>query len=164
MIVSPIEAPWYKPTSKIIEEIQYAVPRRNEHTISSHIWESSCSELRSFEPSQESSEYYEEYSLSSEYEDALVDDCKNGNILSLTSVIRNAVRKAGVEMEKAKRRVSRQFLTNLNIAQLRLIVNDLQRYTELLNDELVQLLMKRDELQMSQDATLIDIEDLSLYF
>ncbi|KXJ68473.1 hypothetical protein RP20_CCG002953 [Aedes albopictus] len=67
-------------------------------------------------------------------------------------------------MQNDKRRVSRQFLTCLNIAQLQIIVNNLQTYIELLNDELVQLLMKRDELQMSQDATLIDIEDLSLYF
>lgn len=82
----------------------------------------------------------------------------------VTEVIRNAVQKAGVKLQDDKRRVSRQFLTNLNIAQLQVIVNDLQRYIELLNDELVQLLMERDELQMSQDATLIDIEDLSLYF
>lgn len=82
---------------------------------------------------------------------------------SVTEVIRTAVQKAGVELQEDKRRVSRQFLTNLNIAQLQVIVNDLQRYIELLNDELVQLLMERDELQMSQDATLIDIEDLSLY-
>lgn len=82
---------------------------------------------------------------------------------SVTEVIRTAVQKAGVQLQEDKRRVSRQFLTNLNIAQLQVIVNDLQRYIELLNDELVQLLMERDELQMSQDATLIDIEDLSLY-
>lgn len=83
---------------------------------------------------------------------------------SVTEVIRTAVQKAGLQLQEDKRRVSRQFLTNLNIAQLQVIVNDLQRYIELLNDELVQLLMERDELQMSQDATLIDIEDLSLYF
>lgn len=83
---------------------------------------------------------------------------------SVTEVIRTAVQKAGCQLQEDKRRVSRQFLTNLNIAQLQVIVNDLQRYIELLNDELVQLLMERDELQMSQDATLIDIEDLSLYF
>lgn len=82
---------------------------------------------------------------------------------SVTEVIRTAVQKAGAKLQEDKRRVSRQFLTNLNIAQLQVIVNDLQRYIELLNDELVQLLMERDELQMSQDATLIDIEDLSLY-
>lgn len=82
---------------------------------------------------------------------------------SVTEVIRTAVQKAGAQLQEDKRRVSRQFLTNLNIAQLQVIVNDLQRYIELLNDELVLVLMERDELQMSQDATLIDIEDLSLY-
>lgn len=82
---------------------------------------------------------------------------------SVTEVIRTAVQKAGAVLQEKKRRVSRQFLTNLNITQLQVIVNDLQRYIELLNDELVQLLIERDTLQMSQDATLIDIEDLSLY-
>lgn len=96
-------------------------------------------------------------------------NCNNNNnnsseLSSVTGVIRTAVQKAGVQLQEDKRRVSRQFLTNLSIAQLQVIVNDLQRYIELLNDELVQLLMERDELQMSQDATLIDIEDLSLYF
>ncbi|XP_055613593.1 uncharacterized protein LOC129760036 isoform X2 [Uranotaenia lowii] len=107
----------------------------------------------------------ETYSHFIKYVSTKVDYCNNNNDSSfVTGVIRRAVRNAGVIWQDDKRRVSRQFLTNLNIAQLQVIVNDLQRYIEMLNDKLVQLLMKRDELQMSQDATLIDIEDLSLYF
>lgn len=106
-------------------------------------------------------QYHVEYPNTSYYADDNCNTVEYGH--SVTGVIRTAVQKAGVTAFES-RRVSRKFLTNLNIAQLQVIVNDLQRYIELLNDELVQLLMERDELQMSQDATLIDIEDLSLYF
>ena len=49
----------------------------------------------------------------------------------------------------------------MNVAQLQLIQNDYLSQIETLNEELVGLLVTRDELGMEQDATLTDIEDLS---
>ena len=59
--------------------------------------------------------------------------------------------------------MSRQMLTDMNIAQLQIIVNDLHTHIEKLNESLVQFLMERDELHMSQDSMLVDIEDLTRY-
>ena len=47
------------------------------------------------------------------------------------------------------------------MAQLQLIQNDYLAQIESLNEELVSLLVSRDELVMEQDAMLTDIEDLS---
>lgn len=71
--------------------------------------------------------------------------------------------KVGIQMSSEKRRVSRQMLTDMNIAQLQIIVNDLHTHIENLNESLVHYLMERDELHMGQDAMLIDIEDLTRY-
>ena len=49
----------------------------------------------------------------------------------------------------------------MNVAQLQLIQNDYLAQIETLNEELVGLLVTRDELGMEQDAMLTDIEDLS---
>lgn len=61
------------------------------------------------------------------------------------------------------RRLSRQILTEMNIAQLQVIVNDLHTQIEGLNEELVQMLLKRDDCHMEQDSMLVDIEDLTRY-
>jgi len=61
------------------------------------------------------------------------------------------------------RRLSRQILTELNVAQLQVIVNDLHTQIEGLNEELVQMLLKRDDFHMEQDSMLVDIEDLTRY-
>ncbi|XP_058129015.1 uncharacterized protein LOC131284153 [Anopheles ziemanni] len=81
----------------------------------------------------------------------------------VTQVIHTAVEKAGLCLAADKRRLSRYYLTRLNVAQLRTILLELQGHAEVLNEELVQLLMERDDLHISQDATLVDIEDLSRY-
>ncbi|XP_049536176.1 uncharacterized protein LOC125951400 [Anopheles darlingi] len=81
----------------------------------------------------------------------------------MTKVVHTAVEKAGLELAADKRRLSRYYLTRLNVAQLQTILVELQSHAEVLNEELVQLLMERDDLHISQDATLIDIEDLSRY-
>ncbi|XP_052866873.1 uncharacterized protein LOC128273010 [Anopheles cruzii] len=81
----------------------------------------------------------------------------------VTKVIHAAVEKAGLALAADKRRLSRYYLTRLNVAQLQTILIELQCHAEVLNEELVELLMERDELHISQDATLIDIEDLSRY-
>ncbi|KAA0702506.1 IQCJ-SCHIP1 readthrough transcript protein [Triplophysa tibetana] len=52
-------------------------------------------------------------------------------------------------------------LRDMTLGQLQVIVNDLHSQIEGLNEELVQLLLMRDELQMEQDAMLVDIEDLT---
>uniref|UniRef100_A0A182M1B6 Schwannomin interacting protein 1 C-terminal domain-containing protein n=1 Tax=Anopheles culicifacies TaxID=139723 RepID=A0A182M1B6_9DIPT len=81
----------------------------------------------------------------------------------VTRVIHTAVEKAGVSLAPDKRRLSRYYLTRLNVHQLQTILTELQGHAEVLNEELVELLMERDDLHISQDATLIDIEDLSRY-
>lgn len=81
----------------------------------------------------------------------------------ITELIRNSVEKVGVVLAPEKRRVSRQILTDMNIAQLQVIVNDLHSHIELLNEGLVKHLLERDELHMSQDSMLVDIEDMTKY-
>ncbi|CAG5126048.1 unnamed protein product, partial [Candidula unifasciata] len=52
-------------------------------------------------------------------------------------------------------------LQEMNIAQLQVLVNDLHSQIELLNEDLVHLLIERDDLHMEQDSMLVDIEDLT---
>lgn len=81
----------------------------------------------------------------------------------ITQLIRNSVEKVGVVLAPEKRRVSRQILTDMNIAQLQVIVNDLHSHIEHLNESLVKFLLERDELHMGQDSMLVDIEDMTKY-
>ncbi|TRY89063.1 hypothetical protein DNTS_009791 [Danionella cerebrum] len=60
-----------------------------------------------------------------------------------------------------KRSLKPTDLRDMTLGQLQVIVNDLHSQIEGLNEELVQLLLMRDELQMEQDAMLVDIEDLT---
>ncbi|XP_051965946.1 schwannomin-interacting protein 1 isoform X2 [Xyrauchen texanus] len=60
-----------------------------------------------------------------------------------------------------KRSLKHTDLRDMTLGQLQVIVNDLHSQIEGLNEELVQLLLMRDELQMEQDAMLVDIEDLT---
>ena len=57
--------------------------------------------------------------------------------------------------------VNRRTISRLNVAQLQLIQNDYLAQIESLNEELVSLLVARDDLVMEQDAMLTDIQDLS---
>ncbi|XP_060777274.1 schwannomin-interacting protein 1 [Neoarius graeffei] len=52
-------------------------------------------------------------------------------------------------------------LRDMSLGQLQVITNDLHSQIQGLNEELVQLLVLRDELHMEQDAMLVDIEDLT---
>ncbi|CAG9784325.1 unnamed protein product [Diatraea saccharalis] len=81
----------------------------------------------------------------------------------VTEMLRRSMEKANVPLAPDRRRVSRQLLTDMNIAQLQVIVNELHSQIESLNDSLVKLLMARDELHMGQDSMLVDIEDLTRY-
>ncbi|KAM4895460.1 IQCJ-SCHIP1 readthrough transcript protein isoform 1-T1 [Sylvia borin] len=60
-----------------------------------------------------------------------------------------------------KRSLKPSDLRDMTIGQLQVIVNDLHSQIESLNEELVQLLLIRDELHTEQDAMLVDIEDLT---
>ncbi|XP_054980893.1 schwannomin-interacting protein 1 isoform X1 [Sorex araneus] len=60
-----------------------------------------------------------------------------------------------------KRSLKPADLRGMTLGQLQVIVNDLHSQIESLNEELVQLLLVRDELHTEQDAMLVDIEDLT---
>ncbi|XP_051552847.1 schwannomin-interacting protein 1-like [Myxocyprinus asiaticus] len=52
-------------------------------------------------------------------------------------------------------------MRDMSLGQLQVITNDLHSQIQGLNEELVQLLLMRDELHMEQDAMLVDVEDLT---
>lgn len=52
-------------------------------------------------------------------------------------------------------------LTSMNTATIQVIVNDFHNKIEKLNEELVNELMLKDELQIEQDGQLVDIDDLT---
>nr|CAH7762623.1 unnamed protein product [Callosobruchus chinensis] len=81
----------------------------------------------------------------------------------IADLIRRSLEKIGIPFPEDKRRLSRQILTEMNIAQLQVIVNDLHSQIETLNEVLVGHLMDRDDLHMEQDSMLVDIEDLTKY-
>ncbi|XP_061393540.1 schwannomin-interacting protein 1 homolog [Musca vetustissima] len=88
---------------------------------------------------------------------------QNQSVSPITAIIRGSLEKVGVRMTADKRRVSRQMLTEMNIAQLQILVNSLHTHIEELNETLVNYLMERDDLHDSQDAMLVDIEELTRY-
>ncbi|XP_066254783.1 uncharacterized protein Schip1 isoform X2 [Euwallacea similis] len=81
----------------------------------------------------------------------------------ITEMVRHSLEKVGIPFPENKRRLSRQILTEMNVAQLQVIVNDLHTQIETLNEQLVKMLMSRDDLHMEQDSMLVDIEDLTRY-
>uniref|UniRef100_A0A674DV08 Schwannomin interacting protein 1 n=1 Tax=Salmo trutta TaxID=8032 RepID=A0A674DV08_SALTR len=60
-----------------------------------------------------------------------------------------------------KRSLRRGDMRDMSLGQLQVITNDLHSQIQSLNEELVQLLLIRDELHVEQDAMLVDIEDLT---
>ncbi|CAO1308202.1 unnamed protein product [Diamesa serratosioi] len=81
----------------------------------------------------------------------------------ITELVHKTLDKVGMKIPEDKRRMSRQMLTVMNVAQLQIIVNELHTYIETLNEALVKYLMDRDDLHMKQDSMLIDIEDITRY-
>ncbi|XP_045200477.2 uncharacterized protein LOC123554413 isoform X2 [Mercenaria mercenaria] len=63
--------------------------------------------------------------------------------------------------EKHRKKLSLRQLQQMNLTSIQVLYNDLQTQIESLNEELVHLLMERDELHMAQDSMLVDIEDLT---
>lgn len=57
--------------------------------------------------------------------------------------------------------LTQEVLSQMNTATLQVIVNDFHNKIEKLNEELVEELMHKDELQQEQDGQIIDIDDLS---
>uniref|UniRef100_A0A0K8SIC1 Schwannomin interacting protein 1 C-terminal domain-containing protein n=3 Tax=Lygus hesperus TaxID=30085 RepID=A0A0K8SIC1_LYGHE len=90
-------------------------------------------------------------------------DRLSGKTSPITEMLRASLKKVGVHFPPERRRVSRQMLTDMNVAQLQVIVNDLHTQIETLNEGLVRFLMERDELHMTQDSMLVDIEDVTRY-
>ena len=62
---------------------------------------------------------------------------------------------------KLCRKLGRRALTELNVAQLQILLNYLLSRIEELNEKLVVDLIERDELLMEQDSLLTDIEDIT---
>ncbi|XP_056453772.1 schwannomin-interacting protein 1 isoform X1 [Gadus macrocephalus] len=60
-----------------------------------------------------------------------------------------------------KRNLRRGDMRDMSLGQLQVITNDLHSQIQAFNQELVQLLLIRDELHVEQDAMLVDIEDLT---
>lgn len=81
----------------------------------------------------------------------------------ITEMVRHSLEKVGIPFPEDRRRLSRQILTEMNVAQLQVIVNDLHTQIEILNESLVKFLMDRDDLHMEQDSMLVDIEDLTRF-
>lgn len=90
-------------------------------------------------------------------------DRQRQNASPITEMVRHTLQKVGVSFPEDRRRLSRQILTEMNVAQLQVIVNDLHTQIEYLNESLVRYLMERDDLHMEQDSMLVDIEDLTRY-
>ncbi|ELT97320.1 hypothetical protein CAPTEDRAFT_74919, partial [Capitella teleta] len=60
-----------------------------------------------------------------------------------------------------RRHIRPQLMYQMNLAQIQVVVNDLHAQIESLNEELVLLLVERDDLHMEQDSMLVDIEDFT---
>jgi len=88
---------------------------------------------------------------------------KDQRLSPITDMLRNSLEKVGIQLQPERRRLTRQLLTEMNVTQLQVIVNDLHSHIEMLNESLVSLLLERDDLHMEQDSMLVDIEDLTRY-
>ncbi|KAL6267347.1 hypothetical protein P5V15_000422 [Pogonomyrmex californicus] len=81
----------------------------------------------------------------------------------ITEMVRCSLEKVGVQLGEDRRRLSRVLLTELNVAQLQVVANDLHARIAVLNEALVEGLLRRDDLHMEQDSMLVDVEDLTRY-
>ncbi len=60
--------------------------------------------------------------------------------------------------------LDRTTVSDMNVGQLQVILNDICNQTEKTNEDLKRLLVDRDDLYMKQDSLLVDIEDLTLRY
>lgn len=78
-------------------------------------------------------------------------------------MVRTSLENIGVNLSDDTRRISRQMLTNLNVSQLQVLVKQFHKHIKDFNEVLVKSLMERDELHLSQDLMLTDIENITCY-
>lgn len=78
-------------------------------------------------------------------------------------MVRESLESIGVNLTVDTRRISRQMLTNLNVSQLQVLLDQFHKHIEDFNELLVKRLMERDELHLNQDLMLTDIENLTCY-
>lgn len=55
---------------------------------------------------------------------------KDQRLSPITEMLRNSLEKVGVQLQPERRRLTRQLLTEMNVAQLQVIVNDLHSHIE----------------------------------
>lgn len=67
----------------------------------------------------------------------------------------------GINMDRHHRWISRQLLTGIQVPTLQLLVNNLQKYIERLNVDLLESLKERDDLNSDQDDILHDLEKIN---
>ncbi|KAL8588831.1 hypothetical protein ACOMHN_011547 [Nucella lapillus] len=72
-------------------------------------------------------------------------------------------RKSAIVEDIEGLKIPRQLLQEMNFAQLQVLVNDLHTQIEGLNEELVHLLIEKDDLHMGQDSMLVDVQDLNSF-
>ncbi|KAH8281601.1 hypothetical protein KR054_001757 [Drosophila jambulina] len=85
---------------------------------------------------------------------------KNGET-PIVDVIRSMLYDVGINMNKHHRWISRQLLTGIQVPTLQLLVNNLQKYIERLNVDLLESLKERDDLNSDQDDILHDLEKIN---
>lgn len=78
-------------------------------------------------------------------------------------MVRTSLENIGVNLSDDTRRISRQMLTNFNVSQLQVLVKQFHKHIKDFNEVLVKSLMERDELHLSQDLMLTDIENITCY-
>ncbi|XP_070139331.1 schwannomin-interacting protein 1 homolog isoform X2 [Drosophila kikkawai] len=88
---------------------------------------------------------------------------KNGET-PIVDIIRSMLCDVGIIMDKHHRWISRQLLTGIQVPTLQLLVNNLQRYIETLNVDLLESLKERDDLNSDQDDILHDLEKINNFF
>ncbi|GAB6023754.1 hypothetical protein CHUAL_008510 [Chamberlinius hualienensis] len=69
----------------------------------------------------------------------------------------------GIPLPVGKHKLNKYQLVEMNLAQLQVIVNDVHTHIESLNEELVKLLLEREELHVDQDSMLVRVEQLTRY-
>ena len=94
---------------------------------------------------------------------AIINDRKNRDVaFHLIKLLRLTEGSAAFSrLKNGGRKLNRRILTEMNIAQLQVVLNYFLSQIEILNEDLVKYLMQKDELAIEQDSLLTDIEDIT---
>jgi predicted ATP-dependent Lon-type protease len=79
----------------------------------------------------------------------------------IKEMVRYSIEKVGIKLNEERRSIRRKIIKEMNVDKIKVIVNDINKKIEILNEGLVKLMMERDDLHMEQDYMLVDIEDLT---